>query len=365
MKKKDSLAYTKVELTGKAASRTKGASPARSPLKNRATLLGLAVLLGALLLAGMVAGFGCAPAPAPAPAESPDSEPAEPAEPADPPGADEAPFAVLIDQKEREVVIDARPETLISLSPTKTEIAFALGLEDRLVGVTDFCNYPPAAAEIQKVGGFADPNIEQIVALAPDLVLASSLHQEQVEKLEELSIPVLVLYARNVEEIYQGLEMVGEATGNEAQAAELVQSMQARLEAVQSRLDEQDPGEPLRVYYEVYSDPLMSAGGSTIIHQIITLAGGENIFGGVGEDYPVVSAEAILESEPRVILFPLYHGTAEFMIEEMQQRPGWAELPAVQEGRIYGVHDDIFSRPGPRVVDAVEMAAEILYPDLF
>ncbi len=365
MKKKDSITYANIRLTGSAPCREKGPSSPRSSYKNKAVLLGLAVLLGALLLAGMAAGFGCAPAPTPAPSEPQESAPPDPADPADPTGADEAPFAVLIDQKGRDAVIPTRPESLISLSPSKTEIAFALGLEDRIVGVTDYCNYPPAAAEVKKVGGFADPNIEQIVALAPDLVLASSLHQEQVEKLEELGINVLVLYANSVEDIYRGLEMVGEATGNQAQAAELVQSMEARLQAVQSHLDEADIPDPVRVYHEVYSDPLMSAGGSTIIHQVITLAGGENIFGDVREDYPVVSAEAILESEPQVILFPLYHGTAEFMIEEMKQRPGWADLPAVQQERIYGVHDDIFSRPGPRVVEAVEMAAEIFYPNLF
>ena len=326
--------------------------------------LGLFLLLTGLLLA--LAGAGCAPDPKPsAPAPS-DSAPVEPgtSEPATPPDDDE-PFAAFTDQKGRQVTLTRQPETIVSLSPTKTEIAFALGLEERIVGVTDYCNYPPAVENIQKVGGFSDPNIEQIVALAPDLVLASSLHQEQVEKLEALGIPVMVLYARNMDDIYQGLELVGAATGNDAQAADLVHSMKARIEAVQSRLADQDTKEPVRVYHEVYSDPLMSAGGNTIIHQVIILAGGENIFGHVSEDYPVVSAEAILESEPQVILFPLYHGTAEFMVEEMKQRPGWQQLPAVQNGRIYGVNDDIFSRPGPRVVDAVEMAAEILYPDLF
>jgi len=303
------------------------------------------LVLAALALTGCGAGNGA---------------PDEPAEPEEAP-----PFARLTDQMDREVRVPDEPERVVSLSPTKTEIAYALGLGDRLVGVTDYCNYPPEVEDIQKVGGFSDPNVEQIVALEPDLVLAASIHQEEVEKLEEMGVPVLVLYARNLEDIYQGMELVGTATGNEAEAREQVDSMQERIEAVKSRLEMLDIGEPVRVYYEVYNDPLMSAGGRTIINEVISLAGGKNIFVDVEEEYPVVSAESILDSEPQVILFPKYHGTAELIIEEMRERPGWDELPAVQDERVFGVHDDVFSRPGPRVVEAVEEAAKILYPALF
>lgn len=272
---------------------------------------------------------------------------------------------VVTDQMGREVVIAEVPQRIISLSPSNTEIAFALGLADQIVGVTEFCNYPPEAMEKDIVGGFATPSIEKIMELEPDLILASTIHEEEVPRLEELGIPVLVIESSTLVELYTSMSLVAEVTGVIANGEALIASMQERIAAVESVVGTIEPEDRVSVYYEVYSDPLMSAGRGAFINEIITLAGGINIFGDLDENYPQVSAEYVAERQPDIILFPDYHGTADFVLDGMTDRPGWENVPAVINKRVYAISDDAFARPGPRVVDAVEEAAVILYPELF
>lgn len=272
---------------------------------------------------------------------------------------------MVTDQMGREVIIEEVPQRIISISPSNTEVAFALGLEDRIVGVTEFCNYPPEALEKDNVGGFSTPSIERIVELEPDLILASTIHEEEVPRLEELGISVLVIEASNLLELYTSISLVAEITGVPARGEELIASMQQGIGAVEAVVAEVPEEERVQVFYEVYSDPLMSAGSGAFINEIITLAGGINIFGDVEENYPQISAEVVAEKQPDIILFPDYHGTAETVIGDMAGRPGWESVPAVQNENVFAINDDAFARPGPRVVQAVEEAAELFYPDLF
>lgn len=272
---------------------------------------------------------------------------------------------VVTDQMGREVTVEGNPERIISLSPSNTEVSFGLGLGDRIVGVTEYCNYPPEAQEKELIGGFDSPSIEKIVELEPDLVLASTIHEEEVTRLEDMDIPVLVVESSNLEELYDSISLVAGMTGVSAEGEELLASMQDRISAVEEKVAAVDPEDRVRVFYEVYSDPLMSAGVDAFINEIITIAGGENIFGDVAESYPQISAEEVAERQPAVILFPDYHGTADFVLDEMADRPGWESVPAVENERIHAISDDTFSRPGPRVVEAVEEAAEIFYPEKF
>ncbi|MEW5784453.1 MAG: cobalamin-binding protein [Bacillota bacterium] len=276
-----------------------------------------------------------------------------------------APFAVVTDQAGREVVLQDVPERIVSLSPSNTEIVFALGMADRVVGVTDYCNYPPEAEAKAKVGGFSNPNLELILELEADLVLAGSLHEEFIPRLEEMGIPVLVLAPETLADVYASLMLVAEVTGSTEQGELLVAEIQERVSRVQAALGSLNEDEKVVVYYEVYSDPLMSAGAGTLINEIITLSGGRNIFADLAEQYPKVSAESVVERQPQVILFPDYHGSAEIMAEQMTERPGWESIPALRENRAYAVHDDAFTRPGPRVVDAIEQTAKLFYPGLF
>ncbi len=272
---------------------------------------------------------------------------------------------VVTDQMGREVIVESTPERIISLSPSNTEVSFALGLEDRIVGVTEFCDYPPEAAEKDLVGGFDSPSIEKIVELEPELILASTIHEEEVGRLEEMDIPVLVVESSELTELYDSITLVADITGVSDTGEELIASMQERIGAVEDIVADIDEEERTLVFYEVYSDPLMTAGKGAFINEIITLAGGINIFGDVEENYPQISAEKVAERQPEVILYPDYHGTADFVLEEMAARPGWENVPAVVNERLYSVDDNTFARPGPRVVEAVEEAAEIFYPDKF
>lgn len=272
---------------------------------------------------------------------------------------------VVTDQMGREVLIEGIPQRIISLSPSNTEVVFALGLGDRIVGVTEFCNYPPEALEKDIVGGFSTPSIEKIVELEPDMILASTIHEEEVPRLEALGIPVLVVESSSLAELYASMSLIAEVTGVSANGEALIASMQTRIQAVEAVVSDIDNDDKVRVYYEVYSDPLMSAGRGAFINEIISLAGGVNIFGDLDENYPQISAEVVAERQPDIILFPDYHGTADFVLEGMTSRPGWESVPAVQQSRIYAASDDTFARPGPRVVDAVEEAARIFYPELF
>jgi iron complex transport system substrate-binding protein len=272
---------------------------------------------------------------------------------------------VVTDQMGREVTIDGIPQRLISLSPSNTEIAFALGLAERIVGVTEYCNYPPEAQEKELIGGFATPNIERIVELEPDLILASTIHEEAVTQFEALGIPVLVIESATLIELYTSISLMAELTGVTGVGEALITSMQSRIGAVEEQVASIPEAERVRVYYEVYSDPLMSAGKQAFINEIITLAGGINIFADIDESYPQISAEVVAERQPQVILYPDYHGTADLVLESMVDRPGWSSIPAVEESKVYAASDDAFARPGPRVVEAVEEAARLFYPQLF
>lgn len=274
-------------------------------------------------------------------------------------------YTAIIDQMGRKVLVPDLPQKIVSLSPSNTEIAFALGLGGRVVGITDHCDYPPETEKIPRIGGFANPNVEEIIALEPDLVLASSLHEKEVKKLETLHVPVIVLSPHSVEDIFEGLTLVGKATGNTKQAQKTISEIKDAFQRVEKKIAALEESKRVRVYYEVYSEPLMSAGSSSVIHEIISLAGGKNIFSDVHEKYPKVSPEAVINRDPQVIMFPHYHGSEKYMSGLFKERPGWNEISAVKNGKIYGVNDSIFSRPGPRVAEAVEEAAKLLYPDLF
>lgn len=278
-------------------------------------------------------------------------------------GEETQPFQVtLIDDLGREVQLDRIPERIVSLAPSNTEMLFALGLDDRIVGVSEHCDYPAAALEKPKVGTFAEPNLELVVAAEPHLVVAVHLQEEKLTRLAELGIPVLVLSPSSVAEIYASLELLGEAAQVQENARAYVAQMQERIQKVSERVASLPA--PKRVYYEVYADPLMSVGPDTVIHELIEIAGGQNIFTDVETPYPKISAEAVIDRNPEVIIFPDYHGDEEFMANEIINRPGWQSIYAVQNERVVGINPDIISRPGPRVVEAVEQLAAIIYPEL-
>jgi len=278
------------------------------------------------------------------------------------------PFPVtLTDDLGREVTLSALPQHVVSLAPSNTEILFAVGAGDQVVGVTQYCNYPSEAQDREQIGGFSAKTIsvEKIVALEPDLVLAAGdIHQPVIEALEKLNIPVYSLDPNTLDEVYTGIELVGRMTGHEEEAAQTVEEMKSRVAAVTEQVATIPQEDRLTVYWEVFDEPRMTTGPSTFTGQLLELAGGVNIFADVSEDYPQISDEVVIERNPAVIMGPDTMGD-KLTIETVAQRPGWDQVAAVQNGRIYLFDGDMVARSGPRLAQVLEVMAKALYPDLF
>lgn len=270
-----------------------------------------------------------------------------------------APVAIL-DDAGRTVTLPAAPLRIVTAAPSVTELAFALGLGDTVVAVDQYSNYPPEAASKVSIGSYIDPDLEAVVGAKPDLVLVTSVHLAKiVPALEARDIPALVLDASNIEGVYTDILLLGRATGRRSQAESLVDSLRGRVAAVGRAVAGADP---VSVFYEI--DPtLYTAGPGTFIDDLIRRAGGTNIAGGASTAYPQMSAEEVVAADPAVII--LSDEAAGVSPEAVKGRSGWSGIAAVKDGRIVVLDPDLGSRPGPRIVDALEQIARILHPDRF
>lgn len=273
----------------------------------------------------------------------------------------------LTDGLGREVRMESPAQRVVSLAPSNTEILFALGAGDKVIGRDEFSDYPEEAKSIASVGGsMGEYSLEAIVALTPDLVLASELNSpELVSSLEELGLTVYYLpNPKSFDELYTNLETVATLTGRDA--TKLTDSLKARVTAVDEKIM------PLSdrpvVFYEIdATDPSKpyTAGAGTFINFIIDRAGGVNFTGlaGITDPYPQVSLEQLVVTPPDfIILGDSMWGTTP---EVVAARPGWDALTAVVEGNVFPFDDNLVSRPGPRLVDGLEALAKLLHPDLF
>lgn len=259
----------------------------------------------------------------------------------------------------RSVTLQKSAARVISLSPAVTETLFAIGADKEIVGVTEFCNYPAAAATKTKVGGFsgATISVEQIVALKPDLVvLSATMHAKLIPLLDQVHITSFAVEPASFADVYRDIQTLGALTGHEKEAAQVITSMKNRIAAVQKL---PSPKVKPRVFWELWHDPLMTAGGPTFITEAITLAGGVNIFGDLKEQWPQVSFEELLVRKPDWILSGTDHGD-QMKLDEIVKRPGWSNIAAVKNKKIATVDSDIVYRGGPRLADAVEALAKIL-----
>lgn len=276
--------------------------------------------------------------------------------------------AEVTDMLGRHVVLKTQVRRIVSLSPSNTEVLFGLGLGEKVVGVTSFCNYPDEARKLPKIGGFAARTIsvESVLALKPDLVLAGDETQKPVtDSLARLGIVCVAIRVRDFQDLFASIRLIGGLGGKSREAEALVASMKARVDRVVETAQKIPPERRVRVYWEVFDEPLMSAGPRSIVGQQIMLAGGLNIFADVKEEYPHISAEAVIERNPDVILGPLYMREKALTPERLAARPGWARLAAIRNGRVGTLPDEPVSRPGPRLVDGLELIATRLYPDYF
>jgi iron complex transport system substrate-binding protein len=273
----------------------------------------------------------------------------------------------LTDGLGRQVTLAAPAERVISLAPSNTELLFAVGAGSQVVGRDPYSDFPAEAAAVADIGDtFVELNTELIISLEPDLVLAAGITPpEQVAQLEQLGITVFWLgNPTDLEGLYANLETVGLLTGHEQDALGAVDALSARADAVTAAVS--GVTEKPTVFYEVdgLSDPNapFTAGTGTFIDLIINLAGGTNAAAAL-TDYAPMSVEELLVQDPDVILLgdSIYGAT----VEAVAQRAGWGSLSAVQNGTVYPFDDNLMSRPGPRLIDALEQLAELLHPDLF
>lgn len=272
----------------------------------------------------------------------------------------------LTDGLGREITLDSAPERIISLSPSNTEILFAVGAGKLVVGNTKYCDYPMEAQNLPKIGGFSGKSIsvETIISLKPDLVLANDSGQESViEALEQANVKVIAVKAASFDDVYANLETVGKITGHDTEAAAVVTGMKARVETVTNLVAGISEENRPTIFWEVWDEPMMTAGPETYIGQLISMAGGINIFADLQEDYPQVSPEEIIKRNPNFILGPDTHGD-KLTAQNLASRPGWDQIEAVKNDHIFLIDGNTASRSGPRLVDALEAMVEALYPEL-
>ena len=264
----------------------------------------------------------------------------------------------------RAITINEAPQRIVSHVPGITEILFALGLEERVVGVSDYCDYPEEAKLKPKVGNYFNPSIERIVALEPDLVLTDG-YSESIKQLDSLGIAYIVLQPKNIDGVLKDIELVGKVTDTENRADKLVKDMQERMSYVIARV--KDAPRP-KVFYVIDATDLnnpWTAGPDSFIDSLITMAGGENIGAKAASAWVQFSIEEVVSSDPEIIILPTKHGTAFTPPEALKESPIWGKITAVKQGRIFTIDDDLISRYGPRIAQGLEEMAKIIHPEQF
>jgi iron complex transport system substrate-binding protein len=252
---------------------------------------------------------------------------------------------------------------VVSLAPSITEIIFALHREATLVGVTQFSDFPPEAKGLRSVGSYINLDLERIVALSPDLCLATKdgNPREVIERLASLKIPVYVLDPRNLEAVMDTLLRIGDILGAHREAAVIVERMRARIRRVISRVAK--ASHRPSVFFQIGITPIISVGTSTYIDELIRLAGGENVAKGPTA-YPQFSEEQVVALAPEILIITSMARGGRFkQVKKSWEK--WSQLPAVKNGRILVVDSNLFDRPSPRIVDALETLAAKIHPELF
>lgn len=271
----------------------------------------------------------------------------------------------VVDDAGRVVRLPAPAHRVVSLTPANTEIVFALGAGEKLVGVTTYCDYPEEAKDKEKVGSVTEVDLEALVRLAPDLVLAGSLTpRETVDRIAALGYPVLVLDAKSLSQVLEGIRKVALLLGKEQEGEALVTSMERAIRDITEKAAS-IPGESRPwVFHVIWHDPLWTAGRNTFIHEFITLAGGRNVAGNL-EGYVTFDLEELIRRDPDIITVVSAHGGENFPYQFITSDARLQTLKAVRNGKVFVVDSDIVSRPGPRVVEALRVFASIMHPELF
>jgi len=277
---------------------------------------------------------------------------------------EEASFPVtVIDGNGEEFTMEKEPETIVSLMPSNTEIAYALGLGEKMLAGSDFDNYPEEALELEKIGGL-ELNTEAIVALEPDLVLAHPGNPiEGIEQLQEAGLTIYVVKdATNFDEVYESIEAVAKVTGTTQKATEIIDNMKNNLAKIEEKAEAITENERKSVFVEISPAPeIYTPGKGTFEQAILDIIQADNI---VAEDgWVMLNEEAVIEGNPDVIV--VTYDFIENAEEEIKARNGWQDITAVKEDQVILINPDLVSRPGPRLVEGALELAKAIYPDVF
>jgi len=283
------------------------------------------------------------------------------------PTATAAPASITVtDDANRSVTITGAPQRIVSLAPSTTEIAFALGLGKQVVAVDSYSDYPVETKDLVKINTYP-LNLEQIVSLKPDLVLAAGIQSpDDIKKLADLKLTVLVVGSVNTtfDNVAADIALVGKVTGTDAKAKSITDAMKQRIDAVKAKIAPSS-SKP-KVYWELdATDPAKpyAPGPGSFINDIITLAGGVNVTANAKTSYAQVNAEEIVAANPDlIILSDAAYGTTP---DSVKARSGWSAINAVKNNKVLPIDDNLVSRPGPRIVDGLEAAAKLIHPELF
>lgn len=269
----------------------------------------------------------------------------------------------VVDDRGIEVTFEQFPNTVISLQPSNTEILFELGVGEKIIGVTDYDNYPEEAKKIERVSDSETVNTERVVELNPDIVFAySNTGEAQLEQLESAGLKVFVIEAASsIEGVYKNIAQIAQVMGVEEKGEEVVVNIKKKLASIEEKTANIE--QKKNVYFEIAPSPdIWSIGSGTFQHELMKISGINNIYDDQQEWFSV-SEEDVINRNPEAIITTVYY--TEDPVGEIMSRQGWDTITAVQNGAVYKLDADILDRPGPRIADAAELIAKTIYPDLF
>jgi iron complex transport system substrate-binding protein len=271
----------------------------------------------------------------------------------------------MVDALGDTIKLDGYPHRVVSLAPSLTELVFELGQDDKLVGVTQFCDYPAAALEITRVAGFNMVNLEAIVGSQPELIIASRGNAPQdLAALRRMGLPVFTFRVDSLPDLIDAAEILGSLLDAEGAAERVISSWETRIARITKVVESVPMDERPRVFFGGASEPVYSVGPGSYIHDMIQRAGGRNIFGDFASAWPRVDLETLVKRDPEVIVIGFHSGyvDTQTLLAELRASSGWRSLEAVRRERVYSIGDEIM-RPGPRLMGAFEQLHSFLYAD--
>jgi iron complex transport system substrate-binding protein len=342
------------------------------PVKEVTMKKNIQIILSLFLISALALSVACT-GTSPPPVKEPGSPPTPPTQekspqPIKPETEETTSFPITVtDDLGRKVTINKLPQRIVSLAPSNTEILFALGLDDKIIGVTDYCDYPEAAKSKPRVAGYSTPNLEKLVSLQPDLVLAESIHEKTVlPALEKLGLTIFLSWARSIDTIMNDITSIGQMNGKSKTATQLVNKLTSRIKAVSTKTQILSPEKRPRVLYVVWHQPIRTMGSETFIDDLIKTAGGINIFSKDFDKSRVVSLESVVAKNPQVIIVTGMATSGDLIYNAIKTEERLKSVDAMVNNRIYRISDaNLIERPGPRIVDGLDELAKLIHPEIF